>query len=469
MRIRPVLSGLTLALALAHQSSFALDLEEAYQKALKNDPTWSAATNSYRADKETLNLGTAYLLPSIDLSGSISENNRKSSGSSDSDYRATQWQARATQPLFRLDAWYGYQQAKSQSSQADANYRQTEQDLVLRVAQAYFGVLSAQETLEYSKAEETALGRQMDQAQQRFDVGLIAITDVLEAKAQHDAARAGRIAAEANLNTAREQLSTITGEYETNLAPMRADVNMNRPLPDNAEDWVKLAREKNPQLISAKYAAESASSNTKVNRAGYLPQVNLFAQYSDTDYSNTGNNPQLSFNSGTNTSYGVEATWNVFGGGRTRAQTRQASYREAAAKDQVISAERTAVSGTRTAFMNVAANSYQVEARKQAVASSASAMDATQAGYEVGTRNIVDVLLAQRTLYAAKRDYATARYDYVINSLKLKAATGQLAEVDVKELNNWLDPNASITASPEVTKPDSVLPPAEVKKPAKKK
>ncbi len=463
MRIRPVLTGLALGLSLAHAPVFALDLNQAYDKALQNDPSWSATQNSYRADKENLGLARGLLLPSIDLSGAVSENEREPKSGSSVDYRSTVWQARATQPLFRVDAWYGYQQARAVDSQVEANYRQQEQELVLRVSTAYFNVLRAQEVLEFSRAEETALGRQLDQAQQRFDVGLIAITDVLEARAQHDGARAGRIAAEASLNSAQENLAVVIGSYEGELKPLLTELQMGRPLPDNAEDWVKLARDKNPQLVSARFNREAAESNTKVNRAAYLPQVNLYAQYQDSD---TGKSPQAVFSDGTTTSFGVEAQWNVFGGGQTVTRTRQASYRADAARDQATATERQVVSGTRTAFLNVAANSYQVEARRQAVTSSESALAATQAGYEVGTRNIVDVLLSQRNLYAAKRDYAGARYDYIINSLQLKAASGQLAAVDIKELNGWLDQNPAPKA--EVSTPQTVLPAPAPAKPKKK-
>lgn len=477
MRIRPVLSGLTLAL-LAAKPAFALDLAEAYQKALNNDPSWAATQHNFQATQENLNVSQAYLLPSLDLNGSISHNSIKSEGvpgfsaGGTTDYRQNQYGAKITQPLFRADAWYAYKEAKASTSQAESDFHDQQQQFILRVAQSYFDVLRSQESLEYSKAEEAALGRQMDQAQQRFDVGLIAITDVLEARAQYDAARASRISAEAQLNTARENLAIIIGDNSSTLAPLKADAPMSKPVPDNAEDWVKLARDKNPQLTSARYAYETSKAATHQIKAAYLPNVDLYGQYNKTDIPGAGSNISLAFQNTTTTAVGVSATWNVFGGGRTYYAARQASYKEAAAQDGVTSAERNVVSNTRTAFLNVAANSFQVEARKQAVKSNESAMAATQAGYEVGTRNIVDVLLTESNLYAAKRDYASSRYDYVINSLKLKAASGQLSEIDIKELNNWLDPNGSITASPEAPA-ESTTPaasaPAKAKQPAKKK
>lgn len=456
---RPALTSLALALAMAN-SAHALDLAEAYAKAQTNDPRWSAARNTYEADDASSSISRAGLLPSVVASGSVSKNEFEADGGNSSvDYDATQWSAKATQPIFNAGAWYAYQGARAVSSQAEAAYRSAEQDLALRVSQAYFTVLSAQESLAYSESEEAAYGRQLDQAQQRFDVGLIAITDVLEARASYDGSRANRITAEAGLSTAQENLAAIIGEAPGKLAPLKADAPMVKPVPADPDEWVKLARERNLEIKAAEQSYQTARAATRQTRSGFLPTVDIYASYTDLDRdmavptvvgnSNNGN--------GTTTSYGLEANWALFSGGGTYAASKQASYRAAAAQDNVIGTERQVVNNTRTAFLNVSADSYRVDARKQAVASNESSLAATQAGYEVGTRNIVDVLLAQRNMYAAKRDYAASRYDYVINSLKLKASSGQLSAVDIKELNAWLDPNASVVSVPD--KPvESIIP-----------
>lgn len=476
MRVQlPALTSLALALVVANSalisSAHALDLAEAYAKAQVNDPRWSAAKNTYLADDSGTGIARAGLLPSVVASGSVSKNSFDSDMSSNSyDYDATQWQAKATQPIFNANAWYAYKSAKAVSSQAEATYRSAEQDLALRVSQAYFAVLSAQETLAYSESEEAAYARQLDQAQQRFDVGLIAITDVLEARASYDGSRANRISAEAALSTAQENLAAIIGEAPGKLAALKPDAPMVKPVPSDPEEWVKLARERNPDIQSAEKSYEAARAATKQSRSNYLPTVDVYASYGDVDRDVDGGSAaaQLSTNSfaaqnGSTTSYGLEANWALFSGGGTYAASKQANYRAAAAQDNVVGTEKLVVNNTRTAYLNVAADSYRVDARKQAVASNESSLAATQAGYEVGTRNIVDVLLAQRNMYAAKRDYASSRYDYVINSLKLKAASGGLTEVDIKELNTWLDPNASVVSAPD--KPaDATLPKAAPKK-----
>lgn len=461
----PALTAFSLALLLA-RPAFALDLAEAYAKARENDPNWLAARNTWLADSREDNVGLGGLLPSVVANGSISqtefEPDAPSAQNPAYDADTTQWAVKATQPLFRPDTWFDYQRSRAVASAAEANYRSEEQALALRVSQAYFSVLSAQETLAYAESEEAAFGRQLDQAQQRFDVGLIAITDVLEARASFDSSRANRIAAEAALQAAHENLAMVIGEAPGKLAPIKPDAPMVKPTPADPEAWVALAREKNPDIMVARKNEETARAASRQVRSGFLPNVDLYASYSSLDRQAPG--VFATAQNGTTTSMGVEANWVLFAGGRTYNASRQASYRAAAAKDIAVGTEKQVVNSTRTAFNNVSADAYRVDARKQAVASSESSLDATQAGYEVGTRNIVDVLLAQRNMYAAKRDYAAARYDYVLNSLRLKAASGQLSEVDIRELNTWLDPDASVISAPDKPAEEAVTP-----APAKKK
>lgn len=466
----PALSALALAFLAAPQA-FALDLSEAYAKARQNDPNWLAARNTYLADSREDAVGLGGLLPTVAANGSLSQNQFDAAAGGGYDYDSTQWALKATQPLFRPDAWFAYQRSRASASAAEAAYRSQEQSLALRVSQAYFGVLSAQETLAYTQSEEAAFGRQLDQAQQRFDVGLIAITDVLEARASFDSSRANRIAAEAALQAAQENLSVVIGETPDKLAPLKPDAPMVKPVPADPEAWVKLAREQNPDLLSARQQEQVARAASREVRSGFLPSVDLYASLSSVDRDPTGASGSFSAQAmtaqnGETTSIGVEANWVLFAGGRTYNASKQASYRAAAAQDIALGTEKQVVTGTRTAFNNVSADSYRVEARKQAVASSEASLDATQAGYEVGTRNIVDVLLAQRNMYAAKREYAAARYDYVLNSLRLKASSGQLGEVDIRELNAWLDPNASVISAPD--KPADAPAPAPAA-PARKK
>lgn len=469
----PALTALALAV-LSGSPAFALDLSEAYAKAQQNDPSWLAARNTYLADSREDAVGLGGLLPTVAANGSVSKNSFDASSGASTDFDATQWAIKATQPLFRPDAWFAYQRSRASASAAEASYRSQEQALALRVSQAYFGVLSAQETLAYAQAEEAAFGRQLDQAQQRFDVGLIAITDVLEARASFDSSRANRIAAEAALQAAQENLAVVIGEVPGKLVPLKPDAPMVKPVPADPEAWVGLARQNNPDLLVAQQNEKVARAASRETKSGFLPSVDLYGSYSSVDRSNitpaaSAFGASMAAQNGTTTSVGLEANWVLFAGGRTYNASKQASYRAAAAQDAAIGTEKQVVNNTRTAFNNVSADSYRVDARKQAVASSEASLDATQAGYEVGTRNIVDVLLAQRNMYAAKRDYAAARYDYVLNSLRLKAASGQLSEVDIRELNNWLDPNASVISAPDKPAEQAPAPATAPAAPARKK
>ena len=334
--------------------------------------------------------------------------------------------------MYRADLWKAYEKAKALTSVNEATYRQKQQEQVQRVSEAYFNVLRAEETLGASKSEEAALKRQLEQAQKRFDVGLIAKTDVLEAQAQLDGAIANRISQEVGLASAREVLASIIGGDASALSSLRADFIVTTPQPNNADDWVKLAQEKNPQLATARFNYQAAQVAREEQRTSYRPTIDLVASLSDRD-NGTGN-----ATNGRQIAAGLEMQWPLYTGGRTATAIKQASYASDAARDQVTSVERQLTAQTRTAYLNASADSYRVAARQQAVKSSEAALAATKAGYDVGTRNIVDVLLAERNVYAAKRDHANSRYDYVINTVKLRAASGQLGEVDIKELNGWL-------------------------------
>lgn len=413
-------------------SAYALDLEQAYQQALKNDPQWAAITNQYLAENEKENLSREALRPTVGFTGSVNRNNVSPDTGSSYSYTGTQLAIQARQPLYRADLWKAYEKAKALTSVNEATYRQKQQEQVQRVSEAYFNVLRAEETLGASKSEEAALKRQLEQAQKRFDVGLIAKTDVLEAQAQLDGATANRISQEVGLASAREVLASIIGGDASALSSLRTDFIVTTPQPNNPDDWVKLAQEKNPQLASARFNYQAAQVAREEQRTSYRPTIDLVASLSDRD-NGTGN-----ATNGRQIAAGLEMQWPLYTGGRTATAIKQASYASDAARDQVTSVERQLTAQTRTAYLNASADSYRVAARQQAVKSSEAALAATKAGYDVGTRNIVDVLLAERNVYAAKRDHANSRYDYVINTVKLRAASGQLGEVDIKELNGWL-------------------------------
>ncbi len=416
-------------------SAYALDLEQAYQQALKNDPQWAAINNQYWSDSLKVELSHGALKPTVGLSAAVNANKVDPESAASYNYTGTQLALQLRQPLYRADLWKAYSKAQALNSVNEANLRQKLQEQVQRVSEAYFNVLRAEETLGASKSEEAALKRQLEQAQKRFDVGLIAKTDVLEAQAQLDGATASRISQEVGLASAREVLASIIGGDASQLSGLRADFIVTAPQPSNPNDWVKLAQDKNPQLASARFNYEAAQQAVAEQRSAYRPTIDLVASLSNRD---NGNTLPASANNGSQMTAGLELQWPLYTGGRTATAIKQASFASDAARDQVTSIERQLTAQTRTAYLNASADSYRVAARQQAVKSSEAALAATKAGYDVGTRNIVDVLLAERNVYAAKRDHANSRYDYVINTLKLRSASGQLTALDIKELNGWL-------------------------------
>lgn len=418
-----------------------LDLLAALHLADEHDPNLAAVRAFRKAADSTPDIARSALLPRLVANGSDSQIRLTQSNGS-TDYHSTQYQVKLSQPLFHLDAFRQYQAAKSQFSQAQANAADQTQTLLLSVSEVYFNVLRAEDTLALAQAQEAGLSKQRDQAQARFDVGLVARTDVIEAEAQRDSATAQRLSAEIAVVNARETLNAALGRRTGALAHLREVLPGETPLPDDPEAWVDLAHDRNPGLLALRYYAAAAESGKAALQAGWLPQVDLFVSYGDRHNSHNSNplNPAVSFNSGTQQIYGLEAQWELFAGGRTVAQTQQAGYQAEATRQQALAREHQVTNQARTGFLTVKSDVQRLQARQRARDSAQLAYDSVKAGYEVGTRNIVDLLLAETNLFSARRDYANARYDYVINCLRLHAVTGQLDEALVTRINSWLAP-----------------------------
>jgi len=442
----------TLALGLFTMSfaqAESLDLLATLRLANQHDPNLAAVRASARAAEQGPVIARASLLPHLVANGSIgdttlkqnSPNGMGGTSPTSTDYRSTQWSVKLSQPLFNWASWHEYRAANLQLSQAQSDAQDKMQNLFLAVSEAYFDVLRADDNLTLAIAQETALTRQRDQAEARFKVGLIARADVMEAEAQRDSATAQRLTAEIGVSNAREKLNAAVGRNIGHLARLREDLPMEAPVPDDPEAWATLARERNPGLVAARQQSQAALAARQAQRGGYLPQVGLFASRSvrkNTDVS--GPNQSISFNAGETDVVGVEAQWELFASGRTRALVQQATDNAEASKQAALAREHQIVTAARTGYLTVKVDSTRLQARQRAQASAEQAYTATKAGYDVGTRNIVDLLLAETNLYLAKRDFANARYDYVINSLRLQAAAGMLSEANVAKVNSWLTP-----------------------------
>lgn len=340
------------------------------------------------------------------------------------------------QTLFDWGAIQALKQSHGQVALAQATYRLAEQDLLLRVAQAYFNVLYGADNLQFADAQKEAVARQLEQAHKRFEVGLSAITDVQEAQASYDLTVAEVILAQQNLEAATEALVEIVGRQYGAPTPLQADIPLPAPNPANVQDWISAARDGNLSLVTYQLQVDISERDIRIARAGHLPTVSFQTDYSDSTSETTGS--QESDNESKGTSYGINVRVPIFTGGLTRSRVRQASFTYEQRLAELDASLRSVERSTRDAYLGVIAGASRVRALKQAVISNQTALEASEAGLQVGTRTAVDVLQAQSQLFSAQRDYARARYDYLLAVLQLKSTSGRLGPSDLTEIDALL-------------------------------
>lgn len=434
--------------ALAMSPVHAEDLVDVFVAAKDNDASVSAARASYRADRERVPQARAMLLPSVVASASTSKTETKLPGYSgpesqvlEDGYNDNSWNAQLRQPVVNLSRWFGYGSAKAFVAASSYALEAREQDLIVRVADAYLNILRTRDRLDTTNAEVTAVKRQLEQVQQRFDVGLLAITDVLESQAAFDAALVRQIQAETNHYISFETLRTLTGRDYEELATLSGNLPVVNPDPMDEEAWVNAALATNLGIQAAMEQLNASRSDKKARLADHLPTVDATVTHSRNNSGNPLNalNRNFSPDETETTIYGLQMTIPVFQGGRTTSRVRESSARVEQAKELLLEQQRTVVRNTRNLFKSVSTDVARVQARLKAIRSSQSALEATQTGYEVGTRNIVDVLQAQQRLYDAQFAYADSRYTYLINLLRLKQQTGLLSPADLEEMNSFMD------------------------------
>jgi len=424
-------------LLLAGTASHAADLADVLLLAEENDPEYSAAEAAMQATSEARPQAIAQLLPSLSASASRSRNREdtqravfSNKGIVDTDaYSLT-----LVQPLFHADDFIQLQQAKKEALQAEATFAAAGQALMQRTARAYFAVLSARDTLDFARSEKQAIKRQLEQAQQRFEVGLIAITGVQESKAARDLAVADEIAAENALDVANEGLRELTGSYIDALAPLGAEVPLLSPEPDDIDAWTKTALENNPELLALRLQTDIARNEVQRQRAGHLPTVDFVGEHSVRDVAGGSFGDSES----TDNTLSVQLSLPIFEGGAVLSRTREAGFLHQKQFDDLERRQRAVQRGVREAYLGVQSGISRVKALQQALVSARTALEATEAGYEVGTRTTVDVLDAQSTLFRAKRDFAQARYDYLLSTLDLRAAAGSLSRIHIEDVSGWL-------------------------------
>ncbi|WP_299734215.1 TolC family outer membrane protein [uncultured Endozoicomonas sp.] len=423
-----------------------VNLMDVYNLALENDAQLAAAKASMMATQEGVNQSRAGLLPTLGLSANTQYNKTtteyENASDTKADYNSNGWGARLTQPLFNMNSWYTYDQAKSVGDQASAVFANAQQQLILRVAEAYFSVLSSEDALLTAKAQERALKQQLDQSRERYNVGLIAETDVLDALAAYDNARVARIQADNQVSVSYESLRTIVNQDVTNVAHMDKVMPVVAPAPSAPDEWVQSALSNNLSLKASREGLMAAETNVKAKRSGHAPTVNAFASYNySSDHSKRGTsgvNNQLMTGEGDQTVFGLQVDLPIFSGGATSSVTRQAGYQLEQAQKNYDQQLRDTNATTRNLLRTTISDVDQVQANCQVITSSESALKATQSGYEVGTRNITEVLDAQQRLYSSISNYLNARYNFIVNTLKLKQMAGTLSPADLEELNKWM-------------------------------
>lgn len=443
----------------------AADLAEVYKLAAESDPILREAEANYRAAREAKSQAWAAYLPQI--TGSYSDSSSDDAGTSSrfssgafistqddtsTDQKVTTLELRQT--IFNWSRIKNIQAGGAAAAQAENEYRYAQQLFIVRVAERYFGQLAASDALEAAKANREAISRQLEQAKKRFEVGLIAVTDVEESQAAYDQATADEIAAERALASAREVLRESTGVFIEELTRPGDELPLITPEPAAPEEWVKLANDQNNALIASRFAAESAAYALGSAWGSHFPTLDLIADRTKFESETTGTidtGTVIPVNSLTDTegdTVRLQLSVPIFAGGGTQSGVRKARYQSQAADQRLERVTRETQRQARDALLGVTTEIARVKALKQSVQSSTTALRATEAGYDVGTRTTVDVLNSRRTLLQAHVNFRKAKYDYLLNTLRLKQAAGMLAESDVSLVNSWMISSPSAPALP---------------------
>ncbi len=427
--------------AIVTQTVQAEDLLEIYQLAVQNDPQLSQAESNYRSVGETERQAFGSFLPTVNASFNYSDSTGSSSTvdgqNFESDNQVETLRVTLDQTIYDHSNYTRLDASRARTAQAEADLLAARQDLMIRVAERYLSVLTNKDAFTFTEAEEKANERQLEQAEQRYEVGLTAITDVHEARASYDQSRARAIVAKNTLDDSYEALNEITGVYTENLKVVREKVNFPPPMPANPDTWVEQAMNANPSVLSSKFASDAAFHNIRTERAGHLPSLSANASYRDT--TNDGDLGPFATTNSDDTSFGFTVSVPIYAGGNVNSRTRQAQYDHESAMQRLEQDQRSVTRATRNNYRAIIAGISEVEAFRQSVISAQSALEATEAGFEVGTRTIVDVLLAQRSLFQAQRDYSGARHDLLLDELRLQASAGQITVDDLKKVNSILE------------------------------
>lgn len=432
---------LAFSLSVVTQSALATDLLDVYQQSLVNDPIFQAAKSTRLSKQETMPQNRASLLPNLSASANTTKNYYRTLDATGTSaisypdtvkYNSNGYTINLTQSLINFGNWMKVSQADSLVKQADADFGMATQDLIIRVARAYFNVLLAQDNLTFAHAEKTANARQFEQAKQRFEVGLSTVTTVYDAQAAYDRAVAQEITAENSLHNNQEALRQLTGLTYSDIESFKVALPLLKPQPTDIQQWLEASQKYNLNLLSQRYATEAARQNIKVNNAGHLPTIDAVGSYARNNGANYGtlNAKQAAI--------GIQLNVPLFQGGLVASRTRQAEDDYATASANRENTYRSVIVTTRQKYNDVLAGISKIEADRQAVLSAQSSLNSTEEQFKVGTSTMVDVLLAQRSVFDAKRNLAADEYSYLLDTLLLKQAAGTLSPNDLQAINQWL-------------------------------
>ncbi len=434
MRIKSIIIPLLLLVG-GWQPLQAQDLVTIYELALEQDAELQIAEANYLSAVQAAPIASSARKPQVFLNADASRRESDNSETGDNDVDSVGYSLDLTQSLYDTEVSNNVNSAEASVEAALAQVQAARQDLILRVTETYFGVLAAQDNVDFAEAERTAIARQLEQAQKRFEVGLIAITDVQEAQARFDNAEAQLILAENLLDNAFQALAVITGDAPINkLSRLGENLELALPNPADPARWEEVSLEFNRDLLVARKNLDVARFERRRRATADYPTLDLRASYADTNID--GDLPGESDQE--DLFVGLEFQLPLYTGGRITAEERQAEADFVAAKNNVLLQTRLVSQQSRTAYLDVVSGISQVNALKQALESSNIALEATQAGFEVGTRTSVDVLVSLRETYRAERDYASSRYEYLINTLRLRQAAGVLEDSNLAGINRWL-------------------------------
>ena len=423
----------------------ANSLLDIYNEALENDPQFKAAEFSYLSGKEIKNQGRAGLLPSITLSGQTSWTEYYQLGELQNEYNSFNQSARLVQPLIRLDSWFNYRRTKFLTDAAEADFAFSQQNLILRTAELYFNVLRSIDNLNAAFSEEKAIKKQLDQTRQRYEVGLSAITEVQEAQLAYDVSLAAKIRREGELFSSKEALNALIGREVLSIDALINEMDVMNPVPASKDEWVKKAISENYRLKAANLRTKASKNNARSAASNHLPKIDIVGTRIESEtnqYGFEGIDIQgLDVRVPDETQrdvYGLQWSVPLFQGGAVSSRRKQAYADYNKSSQDALFVQRSVIQEVRSQYSNVVTLVANLRAQRQAVISATSALEATRVGYEVGTRNIVDLLQAEKNLYAAERNLANAKYDYLLSTLRLHLAAGTLEPKNLIDINSLL-------------------------------